>query len=249
MFLPPEMKVMSAEDTPEVFLPFHDNWGSMTTRLSSDTKIQNVTLQVQIESAMRQRPDVLILGEIRSREAYAFFQGVTTGHGGLTTVHAESLEALIRRLTSPPMNVPKPSIATAKLYINILRIPMPNNIVRKVTYVYEVKEYDVLRDTIRFKLISRWVKEKDTWLLDLRDSSLLKTIAELTLTTYKDVLTDLVRRATTLSYAAARNIDIFELNTLIRHYRKDPVKTFNEAKEFLGNPYELVNHELEEKIL
>jgi flagellar protein FlaI len=249
MFLPPEMKIMSAEDTPEVFLPFHNNWGSMTTRLSSEPRIQNVTLQAQIESAMRQRPDVLILGEIRSREAYAFFQGVTTGHGGLTTVHAESLEALIRRLTSPPMNVPKPNIATAKLYINILRIPMPNNIVRKVTYVYEVKEYDALRDTIRFKLISKWVRDGDTWLLDLRDSSLLKTIAELTLTTYEDVLTDLVRRATTLSYAAARNIDIFELNTLIRRYRKDPVKTFNEAKEFLGNPYELVNHELEEKIL
>ena len=247
MFLPPEMKIVSVEDTPEIFLPFHDNWDSMTTRLSSDSKVQNVTLQAQIESAMRQRPDVIILGEIRSREAHAFFQGVSTGHGGLTTVHAESIEALIRRLTSPPMNVPKSSIATAKLYVNILRVPVSGNIVRKVSYVYEVKEYDTFRDLITFKLLSKWIRDEDVWLIDLRDSNALKSIAELTLVKYEDLITDLVRRATTLSYAAARNVDIFEFHSLLRRYRKDPVKTFNEAKEFLGDSYRLVIHELEER--
>ncbi len=247
MFLPPEMKVVSVEDTPEIFLPFHDNWDSMTTRLSSDPKVQSVTLQAQIESAMRQRPDVLILGEIRSREAHAFFQGVSTGHGGLTTIHAENIEALIRRLTSQPMNVPKSSIAAAKLYVNILRIPMPGNIVRKVTYLYEVRDYDTLRDLISFKLISRWVKDSDVWLIDLRDSNVLKSIAELALVSYEDLLTDLVRRATTLSYAAFRNIDIFEFHALLRRYRRDSLRTFNEAREFLGGYYRLMSHELEEK--
>lgn len=247
MFLPPEMKVVSVEDTPEIFLPFHDNWDSMTTRLSNDPKVQNITLQAQIESAMRQRPDVLILGEVRSREAYAFFQGVSTGHGGLTTVHAENIEALIRRLASPPMNVPKSSIAAAKLYVNILRIPMPGNIVRKVTYVYEVGGYDTLRDLISFKLISKWVRDEDVWLIDLRDSNVLKSIAELALMKYEDLLTDLVRRATTLSYAAVKNVDIFEFHALLRRYRRDPVRTFNEAREFLGDPYRLMIHELEER--
>lgn len=246
MFLPPEMKIVSVEDTPEIFLPFHENWDAMTTRLSSDSKVQSVTLQTQIESAMRQRPDVLILGEVRSREAYAFFQGVSTGHGGLTTVHAENIEALIRRLTSPPMNVSKSSMATAKLYVNILRIPTPGNILRKVTYVYEVRGYDTMRDLISFKLISKWVKDKDTWHIDLKDSNLLKSIAELALMKYEDLLTDLVMRATTLSYAAVKNVDIFEFHALLRRYRRDPVKTFNEAKEFLGDPYRLMIHELEE---
>ncbi|MEM0473779.1 MAG: type II/IV secretion system ATPase subunit [Zestosphaera sp.] len=247
MFLPPEMKIVSVEDTPEIFLPFHENWDSMTTRLSNDPKVQSVTLQTQIESAMRQRPDVLILGEVRSREAYVFFQGVSTGHGGLTTVHAENIEALIRRLTSPPMNVPKSSIAAAKLYVNILRIPMSGNIVRKVTYVYEVREYDTLRDLISFKLISKWVRDEDVWLIDLKDSNILKSIAELALMKYEDLLTDLVRRATVLSYAAARNVDIFEFHATLRRYRRDPIKTFNEAKEFLRDSYRLVIHELEEK--
>ena len=247
MFLPPETKIVSVEDTPEIFLPFHDNWDSMSTRLSNDPKVQNVTLQMQIESAMRQRPDVLILGEIRSREAYAFFQGVSTGHGGLTTVHAENIEALIRRLTSPPMNVPKSSIATAKLYINILRIPTPSGVVRKVAYVYEVEGYDAMKDLISFKLISKWFKDEDVWYLDLRDSNVLKSISELILTRYEDLLRDLVMRATTLSYAASKNVDIFEFHSILRRYRRDPIKTFNEAKEFLGDSYKLVIRELDER--
>lgn len=247
MFLPPEMKVVSAEDTQEIFLPFHDNWDSLTTRLSYEPRIQDITLQAQIESAMRQRPDVLILGEIRSREAYTFFQGVSTGHGGLTTIHAESIEALVRRLTSPPMNVPKSNIAAAKLYVNILRTSVSGNVARKVTYVYEVREYDVLRDLIDFKLISKWVRDKDIWLIDLRDSNTLKSIAELTLVRYEDLIADLVRRATVLSYATLKNFDIFEFNALLRRYRADPVKTFNEAREFLGYTYKLVVQELEER--
>ena len=247
MFLPPEMRVVSAEDTQEISLPFHDNWSSMTTRLSSDSRVQNVTLQAQLESAVRQRPDVLILGEIRSREAYAFFQGVSTGHGGLTTIHAESIEALVRRLTSPPMNVPKSNIAAAKLYVNIVRIPIPGNVVRKVIYVYEVREYDTLRNLVNFKLISKWVKDEDVWLVDLRESSTLKTISELTLVEYDDLITDLVRRATVLSYAVLKNLDIFEFNALLRRYRANPIKTFNEAREFLGDSYKLVIQELEEE--
>ncbi|MEM4505985.1 MAG: type II/IV secretion system ATPase subunit, partial [Ignisphaera sp.] len=111
MLLPPELKIVTAEDTPEIRLPFHDNWVSMVTRLSSDAYVQSVTLQAQVESAMRQRPDILILGEIRSREAYSFFQAVSTGHGGLTTIHAENVESLVRRLVAPPMSVPKALVA------------------------------------------------------------------------------------------------------------------------------------------
>ncbi|MEM2020849.1 MAG: type II/IV secretion system ATPase subunit [Zestosphaera sp.] len=247
MFLPPEMKIVSAEDTPEIYMPFHENWVSMVTRLSTDPKILNVTLQAQIESAMRQRPDVLILGEIRSREAYAFFQGVSTGHGGLTTVHAESLEALMRRLTSPPMNVPKSNLATAKLYVNILRVPLPNGVVRKVVYVYEVTDYDSLKDLIELKLISKWDAESDSWVLDLRESSVLKAVAQLSLSNYENILTDLIRRATVLRYAAARGVDIFEFHSLLRRYKREPVRTYEDARGFLGDSYRLMLHELEER--
>ncbi len=247
MLLPSEMKIVSAEDTPEIHIPFHENWVSMVTRLSTDPRILNVTLQAQMESAMRQRPDVLILGEIRSREAYAFFQGVSTGHGGLTTVHAESLEALMRRLTSPPMNVPKSNLAATKLYVNVLRISLPSGVVRKVVYVYEVADYDPLRDLIELKLISKWDSESDSWVLDLRESSVLKAAAQLSLSNYEDVLADLIRRATILHYAATRRVDIFEFHSLIRRYKREPDRTYEELRALLGDPYRLMLHELGER--
>ncbi|MEM4686579.1 MAG: type II secretory protein, partial [Zestosphaera sp.] len=92
-----------------------------------------------------------------------------------------------------------------------------------------------------------WVRDEDVWLIDLKDSNILKSIAELALMKYEDLLTDLVRRATVLSYAVARNVDIFEFHATLRRYRRDPIKTFNEAKEFLRDSYRLVIHELEEK--
>lgn len=247
MLLPSEMKIVSVEDTPEIFMPFHENWDSMATRLSADPSVQNVTLQAQVESAMRQRPDVLILGEIRSREAHAFFQGVSTGHGGLTTVHAENLETLIRRLISPPMDVPKSSLASAKLYVNILRIPTQSGVLRKVVYVYEVNDYDALKDIIEFKLVSKWVKDSDTWLIDLKNSPTIKSIASLNLSSCEDILADLRRRATVLKYATAKNVDIFEFHSLVRRYRRNPTKTYEEAVEFLGEPYRMIMHELDER--
>ncbi|MCS7111273.1 MAG: type II/IV secretion system ATPase subunit [Ignisphaera sp.] len=228
MFIPPELKIVTAEDTPEIRLPFHDNWVSMITRLSSDPYIQNITLQAQVESAMRQRPDVLILGEIRSREAYSFFQAVSTGHGGLTTVHAESIESLIRRLTAPPMSVLRSLIATAKLYVHVLRLPGARS-VRKVAYIYEVENYSPVDDRILVKTLARWERYRDRWLVDVDGSRILRDISDLMLLSYEDVVADLYRRTAILRYAAINNFDIVSLHALARRYRRDPEGTYEEV--------------------
>ena len=148
MLLPPEYKVVTVEDTPEIYIPFHENWTAIHTRLADTDGVTSITLQSQVESALRMRPDVIIVGEIRSREAYAFFQAVATGHGGLTTVHAEDVEVLIRRLSSPPMSVPKSLLSSAKLFTNILRLEREGTVQRRVIRVDEMRLYDVDRDEI-----------------------------------------------------------------------------------------------------
>ncbi|MEM1678409.1 MAG: type II/IV secretion system ATPase subunit [Ignisphaera sp.] len=229
MFIPPELKIVTAEDTPEIRLPFHDNWISMSTRLSSDPYVQNVTLQAQVESAMRQRPDVLILGEIRAREAYSFFQAVSTGHGGLTTIHAENIESLIRRLVSPPMSVSKSLISTAKLFIHVLRLVDVKGVRRKVTYVYEVESYNPLEDRITVKTLVKWDRYRDAWLIDTDGSSVLKEISDLILLSYDDVIEDLYRRTALLLYATRNNLDIVSLYALARRYRREPETTYREV--------------------
>jgi len=246
MLLPPEVKIVTAEDTPEIVLPFHDNWVAMVTRLSTDPAVQSVSLQAQVESALRQRPDILILGEIRSREAYSFFQAVSTGHGGLTTVHAESVESLIRRLVAPPMNVPKSLIATVKLFIEVLRILLPSGVARKVVVVHEVRDYDASRDAICIGLLSKWDREHDEWRVNLYKSSALRAIADLLALEYSSVVEDLIMRATVLEYAARKNLDIVALHTLIRRYRRNSKEVFSLAVKEIGRPYEVKQLEQDE---
>jgi len=229
MLLPPEYKIVTVEDTPEISIPFHDNWAAMHTRLSDQPGVQNITLQSQVESALRMRPDVIIVGEIRSREAYAFFQALATGHGGMTTVHAESAEVLIRRLASPPMNVPKSIIAAAKLYVHIMRIERGGNVYRKVVRIDESRGYDPDRDEIMLGRLMVWDMYNDVWRLATEESSFVKSISELLLVKPEEVWKDIEMRATVIKWAAERNADIVELHEIVRRYMREPEKVYEEA--------------------
>jgi len=237
MLLPPEMKVVTCEDTQEIRLPFHDNWVSMVTRLSTDPSVRSVTLQDQVESAMRQRPDVLVIGEIRSRESYSFFQAVATGHGGMTTIHAEDVPSVIRRLTAPPMNVPTQLLATAKLFVQVQRLVYKGSVARKVTQVHEVEGYDPAQNRLSVRLLCRWIEVEDEWAFNLRGSRTLGDVARLLAIGYEGVLEDLKRRATVLLYAAKKELDIARLHELVRRYRREPQAVYMEALELVKEPY------------
>ncbi|MEB2793456.1 MAG: type II/IV secretion system ATPase subunit [Caldisphaeraceae archaeon] len=234
MLLPTEYKIVTAEDTPEIYLPFHENWGAMMTRTSTDPKVQNVTLQSQVEAALRQRPDVIIVGEIRSREAFAFFQALATGHGGLTTIHAESADVLIKRLVSPPMNVPASLIAASRLFVNILRIEEGGNVYRKVMRIDESWGYDITTNSVILKEKVLWDRKRDLWYMIGKDSYLLRSVAQLNLITYEEVFVDLERRATVLKWLADINADSILLNEALRLYRRDPVGLYKKAVSTSG---------------
>ncbi|MBM1155003.1 type II/IV secretion system ATPase subunit, partial [archaeon] len=117
MFFRPDIKIVSIEETPELQLA-HENWLQSVARRgfgTGESFIGEVTLFDLLKAAMRQRPDFIIVGEIRGAEAYTLFQAIATGHGGMCTIHADSAEAAIHRLTSPPMNIPHPLLPNMNL--------------------------------------------------------------------------------------------------------------------------------------
>ena len=229
MLLPPEYKVVTVEDTPEIYIPFHENWTAIHTRLADTDGVTSITLQSQVESALRMRPDVIIVGEIRSREAYAFFQAVATGHGGLTTVHAEDVEVLIRRLSSPPMSVPKSLLSSAKLFTNILRLEREGTVQRRVIRVDEMRLYDVDRDEIILGSLFRWNSYSDSIELVSEKSSFIEEISQFTGSSPKDVWRDLEMRATVLRYAVKKNLDLIAFQQLVRRYMRNPDEVYQEA--------------------
>ncbi len=104
-FIPPEARVVSIEDTREINLP-RENWLPAVSRTSIGIgKVGEVDLFALLKSSFRQNPDYLIVGEVRGKEAFVLFQGMASGHASLSTMHADSVDTLIRRLQTPPIEL------------------------------------------------------------------------------------------------------------------------------------------------
>jgi flagellar protein FlaI len=111
LFIPPAHKIITIEDTREISLP-HKNWIAGTTRQgfssSEDTKTgKDIDMFDLIRAALRQRPKVVMVGEVRGKEAYSLFQAMATGHTSYSTVHASTIHTLIQRLENPPISLPR----------------------------------------------------------------------------------------------------------------------------------------------
>jgi len=104
-FIPPEARVVSIEDTRELNLP-RENWLPSVVRASTGLeKIGGVDLFTLLRSSFRQNPDYVIVGEVRGKEAYVLFQGMASGHSSLSTLHADSVDTVIKRLKTPPIEL------------------------------------------------------------------------------------------------------------------------------------------------
>ncbi len=134
----PDAKIVSIEETPEVNLA-HRNWVREVTRLHTGSK---VTMFDLLKAALRQRPDQIIVGEIRGEEGQIAFQAIETGHPVVSTIHAGDLQTLFQRLTSSPIDVPKSHMNGLNVAIFQNRIKRGLKLVRRIT---SVNEYHKLR--------------------------------------------------------------------------------------------------------
>ncbi len=103
-FIPPEARVVTIEDTRELNLP-RENWLPGVTRPSTRGEEGGVDLFDLLKASFRQIPDYVIVGEIRGKEAYVLFQGMASGHSSIGTMHADSVDTVIKRLETPPIEL------------------------------------------------------------------------------------------------------------------------------------------------
>jgi len=104
-FIPPEARVVSIEDTRELNLP-RENWLPSVVRSSTGIGgVGEVDLFALLKSSFRQNPDYVIVGEVRGKEAYVLFQGMASGHSSISTLHADSVDTVIKRLETPPIEL------------------------------------------------------------------------------------------------------------------------------------------------
>jgi len=163
-FIRPEKKIVSIEDTPELQVP-HKNWIRETTRGGGkESTGAEVGMFDLLKAALRQRPDRIIVGEIRGEEGAIAFQAMQTGHGVMSTFHASNVEKLIQRLTGQPINIPK-------TYIDCLDVVLIQSAVRvagrgmarRVMSINEIVGYDPTSESFSFIEVFRWNPATDTF--------------------------------------------------------------------------------------
>jgi len=138
--IPLNMKVVVIEEVREIRLP-HPNSVFMVTREGVET-LGKVTLYDLVKTSLRQRPDYIIVGEVRGEEAYVLLQAISLGHGGLGTMHAEGVEAAVRRLMAPPMNIPPYLMQLLDVIVHISKVRIGSKISRYVLTAAEISHID-----------------------------------------------------------------------------------------------------------
>lgn len=230
-FIRPEMKVVTIEDVQELRL--HQNWIPMVTRTSFQPNVQEITLFDLLKSALRQRPDYIILGEIRGDEAYTLFQSIATGHGGICSIHSDSVESTIKRLQSRPLNIPNYIIPLMNVIIHVRRMSIEGFTARRITDVAEVLGNDREGDPITRR---RFVLDKMTQKFSYvepkeNDDDILKKVAEINRIHINHLLEENKRKQVILKWMVETNRSLYDdVSRIVRDYYLNPEGMYEKAR-------------------
>ncbi|WP_299333296.1 type II/IV secretion system ATPase subunit [Haloplanus sp.] len=228
MFVPPRSKVLSIEDTRELSL-YHDNWLSSVTRerLHQGADIDMYDL---LRSALRHRPEYIIVGEVRGEEAVTLFQAMNTGHTTFSTMHADSIETVINRLENEPINVPRAMIQSLDLLCVQRLTRLDGERVRRSAAISEIGGVDQRTGELDYSNSFTWDADTDTF--EGYDSSLLDEIQDDRGWSRTRLLEELRDRRRFLAALQDRGItDYRRFTALINEYYADPDRVLERIGE------------------
>jgi flagellar protein FlaI len=232
MFIKPEMKIVSVEDTQELNLP-HENWIPSVVRLGfghEDRKSGTINLFDLLKAAVRQRPDYIIVGEVRGEEAYTLFQAMATGHLGMSTIHAESVETVLNRLESEPMNIPKSLISMIDVIMIMARTEIDGKPTRRASAMTEIIGLDPQTKEISKQDIFKWNQKEDSFVFSGVSAILDKHVRKLGVTE-EDAIRELKRRKSVLEWMVREGIRRYgDVANVIREYYANPNRVSQKAR-------------------
>jgi len=222
----PDYKIFSVEDVSEINIK-HQNWFSLVSRTGFGTKGEGeIGLYDLIKSGVRHRPDYIIVGEIRGSEAYVMFQAMATGHGGLCTMHADSLESACKRLQQKPMDIPASYMSLMNCAIIIKRVKgQDGKSTRRAVIVQEIKT------AIDYHAAFKWDPKSDYFNPQLEDSEMLQRISDQTGRNMDEILEEFEKRTIVLKWLVERGIrDFGKVSETIGKYYRDPISLLNKIQ-------------------
>jgi len=225
-FIPPEARVVSIEDTREINLP-RENWLPSVARTSIGVgKVGEVDLFQILKSSFRQNPDYLIVGEVRGKEAFVLFQGMASGHSSLSTMHAESVDTLVRRLQTPPISLSPTLVNSLDCVAIASHVRVKRNDTRKIKEIVEI--VNVSKDgTALVNTPFKWDPATDVF-YSKKQSKVLEKISVGTGETLEKLQRNLLSRAKLLYELYKQRIFGFdEVGRIINAYYRNQTEVLN----------------------
>ncbi|MFC6864520.1 type II/IV secretion system ATPase subunit [Halomicroarcula sp. GCM10025817] len=222
LFIPSNSKIVSIEDTREVELP-QRNWVASVTRPSfgEDDK-GDVDEFDLLEAALRQRPDYIVMGEIRGEEGRTLFQVMSTGHTTYTTFHADSVGEVIKRFTTEPINVSKTLFTALDLVSIQTQTRVDGNKVRRNKSLTEINEYSAENDEINVRDVYEWRAQRDEY-VQMGNSNTLEEIKFDRGWTQEKLDEEIFKRKVVLAYLIEQQLNTYtQVAATIQAFINDP---------------------------
>ncbi|MFW6128476.1 MAG: type II/IV secretion system ATPase subunit, partial [Halobacteriota archaeon] len=235
MFIPPEEKVISIEDTREIAL-MHENWVAGVTRQATSGDEAEVDMYDLLKTALRQRPDHIVVGEVRGNEALTLYQAMSTGHAAFATLHAGEIQQAIYRLENSPLNVPRSMIQFQDIAAVQIQWTKDGVKKRRAKSIYEIVGIDPNDRNLLLNKIYSWNSYNDDYTL-VDNMKKLEKIA-MGLGVDIDTISDeLKKRADFLRMLQEKGTRYYKEVTMMIHayYRnqdKENEKIFDEGKKY-----------------
>ena len=219
MFIPPRSKVLTIEDTRELTL-YHENWLSSVTR-DAIGENDDITMYDLLRSALRHRPEYIVVGEVRGDEAMTLFQAMNTGHTTYSTMHADSVQTVINRLENDPINVPRAMIQSLDILCVQTLTYVGDERVRRNRVIAEIEGIDQRTGDLDYSTAFEWQAGSDEFAQ--RDSHVLEEIRDERGWSRAELLRELRDRKRVLRYMTEQDVtDYRRFTALVNEYYAHP---------------------------
>lgn len=226
LFIKPSFKIVSIEDTPELRLP-HPHWIPHVARTPISTKggIGEVSLFDLLKASLRQRPDYLVVGEVRGKEAYVLFQQIATGHASLATIHAASIPQLVDRLITPPISLPPTLLENIDIIVFLILARRKGKYVRRANEILEIR--GVKKQNLITSKTFEWKPVPDEF-VPVEKSKVLDDVAKRQGLTDESIKEEILRRKKILEWMLEKKLyDYEDVSRIISTYYSNPERVLN----------------------
>ena len=223
-FIPPEARVVSIEDTQEINLS-RENWLPSVARTSMGLgKLGEVDLFALLKNSFRQNPDYVIVGEVRGKEAFVLFQGMASGHSSLSTMHADSVDTVIKRLETPPIDLSPTLVDTLDAVCIMTHAIVKKQQTRRLREIVEI--VNVNPDGVALTNTPFIWNARDDRFYFKKDSKVLEKISKRYGLTSEELADEFTKRTKLIYELFKRKIfDFDDVQKIIHSYYKDPSVT------------------------